>query len=313
MYDHCFRLLLFIMDGDDDVPSLFGINGMFDKDTRYTSYRSKERENTPSLEISKRLDNILSLDDDTQPLSFNDDEDMSFLKIDQLDRMTNDFGDMDDENRSVASRTRSKVSILSEKAITPSKKRVNAPFNSMTFNAAVTKSPSLLSTASKSPFSFSSSRSTITGLSKSASMITPRAPSVFSQSPSTLSFRSGATSNLRSPYTKNHASTLNNSNLSNLSASFIAPSETSSVIEKKRKRKLNIWIAFSVVSIILLGLFLFSYYQVLQLQAQISAMTNKNEYVTEETEADNFGYIPADHNINRSPPISGHFIEDDDI
>ena len=228
------------MDVDHDPPSIFSSNGLFSKDPRFTSFRQQRempsREVTPARDINKKLD-ILNLDDMSSPCFQTEDDD--------------DF-----DTRSHASFVSTRTSLLSPKAITPSKKRVNSPFSSMTFNAGVGKAPSLA--GSYAP-------SAISGLSKSVSMISHRktAPSVFSQAPSAFSFK---TASARSTSGFSHLPF--GKPFSIPPGSVVSPTEFTSVSQQGSTSLFNkILIGFIVL--VFLGLLIFNHYTIMQLQSKL--------------------------------------------
>jgi len=232
------------MDIDHDPPSIFSSNGLFSKDPRFTHFRQQKeissREGTPARDINKKLD-VLNLDDMASPCFQIDDDD--------------DF-----DTRSHASFVSTRTSLLSPKAITPSKKRVNSPFSSMTFNAGVGKAPSL-------PGSYAAS--TVSGLSKSVSMISHRkpAPSVFSQAPSAFSFKTASARSVsgfsqptfRKPFSMPPRS--------------IAPTEFTSISQQGSTSVFN-KILVGLIIFVFLGLLIFNHYTIMQLQNKLDERMN---------------------------------------
>ncbi|KAE9555217.1 hypothetical protein FO519_001567 [Halicephalobus sp. NKZ332] len=229
------------MDVDHDPPSIFGSNGMFAKDPRFTHFRQQKemssREGTPARDINKRLD-VLNLDEMKSPC-FQTEEDDDF------------------DTRSQVSFMSTRTSLLSPKAITPSKKRVNSPFCSMTFNAGVGKAPS---------FAESYAPSAISGLSRSASMVSQRktAPSVFSQPPSVLSFKTASTRSVnsfsRSPFARPYSFS---------PASVVSPTEFTSISQQQGPTSLFYKVLIGFILCVFLGLLVFNYYTIMQLQNKL--------------------------------------------
>uniref|UniRef100_A0AC34Q442 Uncharacterized protein n=1 Tax=Panagrolaimus sp. JU765 TaxID=591449 RepID=A0AC34Q442_9BILA len=139
------------MEIDDDARTTIS------KSTAFSTFRERKemrsRENTPTRDLNKKLD-IMNLDGLPTPC-FNDED---------------DFFD-------TRSHISTKSSLLSPKAITPSKIHVNSPFNSLTINPNVGRAQSIYGGSTFSTFS---------SVSKSPNFFQQsRTPSVFSQTPTT--------------------------------------------------------------------------------------------------------------------------------